>query len=120
MNNPPPPTTPPPPSHDIATAAIKPGHAERLEQLPPEIGLLIVGVGLVGLVFPGPFGTPLMIAGGLSLWPRAFRPADRWMARKFPKAHTSGAYWLERFMDDLDHRYPPNSQNPTQADHAQP
>lgn len=107
MLNPTPTQAPPP---DPATA--KPGHAERLEQLPPEIGLFIIGVGLVGLVFPGPFGTPLMVAGGLSLWPRAFRPADRWMARKFPKSHASGAHWLERFMDDLDSRYPHQPQPP--------
>ena len=101
-NTQPPPDQPTPDTHTTT----RPGHAERLEQLPPEIGLLIVGVGLVGLIFPGPFGTPLMIAGGLSLWPRAVRPADRWMARKFPSAHASGAHWLERFMDDLDTRYP--------------
>lgn len=85
-------------------------HAERLENLPPEIGVLIISFGVAGLVFPGPFGTPLIIAGGLSLWPRAFRPADRWMARKFPKAHDSGAHWLERFMNDLDRRYPGHTQ----------
>ena len=91
----------PTPSTDLG-----PIHAERLEQLPPEIGSLIIGIGIVGLIFPGPFGTPLIIAGGLSLWPKAFRPADKWMARKFPKSHAGGAHWLDRFMNDLEHRYP--------------
>ncbi len=85
-------------------------HSQRLEQLPNEIGFLMIGIGFVGLIFPGPFGTPLMIAGGLSLWPATFRPADRWMARKFPNSHASGARWLERFMDDLDRRYPEKAQ----------
>lgn len=82
---------------------------KRLEEMPPEIGFLLIGFGVVGLVFPGPFGTPLIVAGGLSLWPKSFRRIDRWMLRKMPKAHASGHVWVNRFMDDLDSRYPETS-----------
>ncbi|MFM7132465.1 MAG: hypothetical protein ACKO0V_24210 [bacterium] len=78
----------------------------RLEQMPPEIGVLMLGFGVAGLIFPGPFGTPLIVAGGLSLWPRSFRRIDAWVAKKMPKSHESGHMWLNRFMDDLEKRYP--------------
>ena len=79
---------------------------QRLEQMPPEIGLLMIGFGIAGLIFPGPFGTPLIVAGGLSLWPKSFRRIDGWVARKMPRSHENGHHWLNRFMDDLEKRYP--------------
>lgn len=77
-----------------------------LHRLPVEVSLTIVGAGFVGLILPGPFGAPLIVGGGLSLWPKAFRPVDRWVRRRMPKAHASGMIWLERFQVDLEHRYP--------------
>lgn len=76
------------------------------DRLPVEVGLTIVCAGIVGLVLPGPFGTPLIVGGGLSLWPRAFRPIDRWVQRRMPRAHESGTNWLIRFQADLHRRYP--------------
>lgn len=76
------------------------------DRLPVEVSLTIVCAGVVGLVLPGPFGTPLIVGGGLSLWPRAFRPIDRWVERRMPAAHASGTNWLIRFRTDLDRRYP--------------
>lgn len=86
-------------------------NTERLEELPPEIGLLMIGFGMVGLILPGPFGTPLIVAGGLSIWPKSFRRIDNWVLRKMPKTHESGHQWLNRFMDDLENRYPTHSSN---------
>jgi len=77
-----------------------------LHRLPVEVSLTIVGAGFVGLILPGPFGAPLIVGGGLSLWPGAFRPVDRWVRRRMPKAHASGMIWLERFQIDLERRYP--------------
>jgi hypothetical protein len=76
--------------------------------MPVEVSLTIVCAGFVGLVLPGPFGAPLIVGGGLSLWPRAFRPIDRWVERRMPAAHTSGTKWLIRFQTDLERRYPAN------------
>ena len=78
----------------------------RLEQMPPEIGLLMIGFGIAGLILPGPFGTPLIVAGGLSIWPKSFRRIDGWVARKMPRSHENGHHWLNRFMYDLEKRYP--------------
>ena len=77
-----------------------------LQRLPVEVSLMIVSVGVVGLIMPGPFGAPLIVGGGLSLWPKAFQPVDRWVRRRMPKAHESGMSWLERFRLDLERRYP--------------
>lgn len=78
-----------------------------LHRLPVEVSLTIVGAGFVGLILPGPFGAPLIVGGGLSLWPKAFRPVDRWVCKRMPKAHASGMIWLDRFRIDLERRYPP-------------
>jgi|GEM_PF-4585730 len=78
------------------------------DRLPVEVSLTIVCAGVVGLVLPGPFGAPLIVSGGLSLWPRAFRPINRWVERRMPAAHSSGTKWLIRFRTDLERRYPAN------------
>lgn len=78
------------------------------DRLPVEVSLTIVCAGVVGLVLPGPFGAPLIVGGGLSLWPRAFRPIDRWVERRMPVAHSSGTKWLIRFRTDLERRYSEN------------
>jgi|JI10StandDraft_1071094.scaffolds.fasta_scaffold203714_2 hypothetical protein len=79
---------------------------KSLHRLPVEVSLTIVSAGVVGLILPGPFGTPLIVGGGLSLWPKAFRPVDRWVRRRIPKAHASSMTWLDRFQVDLERRYP--------------
>ncbi|MSR58898.1 MAG: hypothetical protein EXS05_14820 [Planctomycetaceae bacterium] len=81
---------------------------ERIRQLPPEVGVVLVGVGVLGIVLPGPMGTPLVLAGGLVLMPRAFNGVERWFARKFPGMHRVGMKYVDRFMDDFERRYPPN------------
>ncbi|MBI1322924.1 hypothetical protein GC170_07035 [bacterium] len=90
----------------IEPAASDTDHQVSLQRLPVEVSLTIVGAGFVGLILPGPFGAPLIVGGGLSLWPKAFRPVDRWVRRRMPKAHASGMIWLDRFQIDLERRYP--------------
>jgi hypothetical protein len=77
-----------------------------LEGLPREVGVLLVTVGFLGLVLPGPIGTPFLLAGGLALWPNGFRSADRWVRAKFPRLHREGMEQLERYLHDLERRYP--------------
>jgi len=55
---------------------------------------------------PGPFDLTLMLTGGVALWPRGLRSLEGWTQRNFPKAHRAGVDFLERFLDDLEHRYP--------------
>jgi hypothetical protein len=82
---------------------------EMLEQFPPEIATLLIMAGVAGVLLPGPVGAPLLIAGGVILWPKTFRPVERWFSRKFPGMHREGVIQLKDFIRDLNHRYPPKS-----------
>ena len=84
-----------------------------LNSLPPEIGILLITVGIIGLVLPGPIGTPFFIAGGLALWPRGFSKVEHWFERKYPKMHDGGMRQIERFLVDLEKRYPGTTNHPT-------
>lgn len=79
---------------------------QRIRQLPPEVGAVLIGVGMVGLVLPGPMGTPLILAGGLVLIPRVFGRVENWVQKKFPKTHRVGMKYVDRFIDDFEKRYP--------------
>lgn len=78
----------------------------RLHEAPKEVGLLLVFAGLGGILLPGPIGTPILILGGVILWPRAFRGLDAFLERRFPKLHRQGVHQVVRLLDDLDRRYP--------------
>jgi hypothetical protein len=79
---------------------------QRIKTLPKEVGVLLVVAGLGGLLFPGPFGTPFLIMGGVVLWPKAFEKLETLLARKFPKVHHEGVQVIVRFVKDLERRYP--------------
>ncbi|MHB1560244.1 MAG: hypothetical protein ACYC61_22565 [Isosphaeraceae bacterium] len=66
---------------------------------------MLVSAGVIGVVLPGP-GAPALVAGGLMLWPGAFARADQWMRRRFPGAHRKGMGHVNRFLTDLERRYP--------------
>jgi hypothetical protein len=85
----------------------------RLADLPREVGVLLVTIGVMGVALPGLVGTPALLAGGLMLWPRGFRNVDRWLARKCPGLHRQGAAQLVRYLDDMERRYPTTGRNST-------
>jgi hypothetical protein len=70
-----------------------------------DLGLMLVSAGLIGVVLPGP-GAPALVAGGLMLWPGAFGKVERWIHRRFPEAHRKGIGHINRFLSDLERRYP--------------
>ncbi len=70
-----------------------------------DLGLMLVSAGLIGVVLPGP-GAPALVAGGLILWPGAFGKVERWVHRRFPDAHRKGIGHINRFLSDLERRYP--------------
>jgi hypothetical protein len=78
---------------------------KRLEELPKEIGVMLVAAGVVGLILPGP-GTPALVAGGLVLWPGAFNKLELWLERRYPDVHKKSMRQIGRFLDDLEKRYP--------------
>ena len=98
------------PADPEQTAAGSPGAdatRERIRTLPPEVGIVLMSVGVVGFILPGPMGTPLVLAGGLVLMPAMFGRVERWVERKFPKLHSVGMKHVDRFIDDFEKRYPP-------------
>ena len=78
----------------------------RIKDLPREVGVMLMTVGVLGLVLPGVVGTPAAIAGGLVLWPKAFGRVENWFERRFPKIHKQSLYQINRYLNDLESRYP--------------
>jgi hypothetical protein len=79
---------------------------ERIRALPKEVGVLLIVAGISGLLLPGPIGSPLVLMGGVMLWPRAFEKVELWFEKRFPRAHHQSVRQMKRFLDDLDRRYP--------------
>ena len=83
--------------------------ARRIERLPTEVGVLLLSAGItMGLMPPppGPFDLSIMLSGGLVLWPRGFHSIDGWARKRFPKVHRASMAFLNRYLDDLELRYP--------------
>lgn len=84
-------------------------YIEMLGKLPPEIGTMLMVVGIAGILLPGPIGTPMLIAGALVIWPKTFSPLERTFAKWLPGIHREGVSQLKRFISDLNRRFPENS-----------
>jgi hypothetical protein len=78
----------------------------RIKDLPKEVGVMLLTVGVLGFVLPGVVGTPVAIAGGLVLWPKAFGKVENWFERRFPKMHKQSLYQINRYLNDLENRFP--------------
>lgn len=92
--------------HAEAEATAEDKQDELLQQFPPEIAMLLIMAGVAGVLLPGPIGAPLILAGGVTLWPKTFRPMERWFRRKFPAMHQEGVVQLKEFVKDLKNRFP--------------
>ena len=82
------------------------GLLARIGKLPAGVGVILMGIGAVGLIVPGPIGTPFILAGGLVLAPRIFGAVDRCVQHRLPTFYWTGMEAVERFMDDFEKRYP--------------
>jgi hypothetical protein len=80
--------------------------AYRLEDLPRELGVLLISVGVLGIALPGIAGAPAFLAGGLVLWPKSFGKIEDWFYHRFPETHRSSMKQVGRFLGDLQRRYP--------------
>ncbi len=83
----------------------EPADLNTIKNLPKEVGVMLITAGIVGFILPGP-GTPAIIAGGLVLWPEAFGKLESWLERSHPKVHRKGMQQINRFLNDLQKRYP--------------
>lgn len=93
---------------------------ERLRNLPPSVGVVLMGIGTAGLVIPGPWGTPFILAGGLVLAPRVFRGLDKCVQNRFPDFYWTSMQAVERYLQDLEKRYPSQNAAPAAQDAAPP
>jgi hypothetical protein len=93
------------PSVDPAVAGDQTA-ARRIKDLPKELGVMLISVGVLGVVLPGMMGAPALVAGGLVLWPGTFGRVDEWLRRRNPALYHRGMKQLGRFLDDLERRYP--------------
>lgn len=96
-------------AHAVECPAPSPTAASKNERIPRQVGFLLLAAGMITGMLPpppGPFDLSLMLAGGVALWPRGFRAVECWTEGRFPQAHRAGVGFLERFLDDLERRYP--------------
>ena len=95
-------------------ARLQPAHVDeetemairRVRGMPAEVGILLIVSGIGGILLPGPVGTPFLVLGCLMLWPKAFRQTERCVEKRFPRMHRHGVKQINRFLDDLERRYP--------------
>jgi hypothetical protein len=103
------PSYPPEAASGVRAAQSTSDPSARINQIPREVGLLLLAAGVVTGMMPpppGPFDVSLMLAGGVTLWPRGLRTIESWTRTRFPRAHCAGMSFLVRYLDDLEQRYP--------------
>jgi hypothetical protein len=78
----------------------------RLTQLPKDAGWLLITAGVVGLAVPGILGAPFLLAGAVVVAPGGPQLLSRWVGHNPPKIVRSAMRQMNRFMEDLERRYP--------------
>ena len=98
------------PADSIAPGGDEPEAIEktlhRIEEMPRDVGWLLVTAGVIGEIAPGVMGTPFWIVGTLILWPSMGKRVESWLEARAPKLLNGGMRQVGRFLDDLDRRYP--------------
>ena len=82
--------------------------AEQLEGLPRDVGIVLLGVGTVGVLIPGPIppGLSFVVLGALFLLPRLVARFGGWMARAWPFLFRVLIGLIERLRTGLQRRFP--------------
>jgi hypothetical protein len=79
---------------------------DQIEQLPPEIGWLLIYVGFLGFVLPGIVGFPFLIAGLGIVTPGGRKRVAKWVGKNPPRFVHFSVRQISRLVEDLDRRYP--------------
>lgn len=79
---------------------------KQIEELPPEVGWLLVYVGVLGFALPGITGAPFLVVGVGVISPRGRKYIARWIGKDPPRFVRAGVHQIVRMVDDLDRRYP--------------
>jgi hypothetical protein len=78
----------------------------RIDELPRDVGWVLVYVGVLGVVLPGIIGFPFVIAGGAILLPGGPKLLTRWMGPNPPPVVHASMKQISRLVFDLERRYP--------------
>jgi hypothetical protein len=78
----------------------------RIDQLPRDVGWLLLYVGVLGVILPGIVGFPFVIAGGAVLLPGGQRLLRRWVGQNPPPVVHACMKQIGRLLDDVERRYP--------------
>lgn len=79
---------------------------ERVEHLAKDVAWVLIAAGVIGIAMPGVLGTPFLIAGAAALWPGNRKRLEKWRQGHAPKMFHGGMKQINRFLDDLERRYP--------------
>lgn len=79
---------------------------DRVEHLAKDVAWVLIVAGVIGVVVPGVIGTPFLIAGAAALWPGNRKRLEKWRQGHSPKFARGGMKQINRFLDDLERRYP--------------
>jgi hypothetical protein len=79
---------------------------DRVEHLAKDVAWVLIAAGVIGVVMPGVLGTPFLIAGAAALWPGNRQRLQQWRQGHSPKFFHGGMKQINRFLDDLERRYP--------------
>ncbi|MGY6276343.1 hypothetical protein [Methylomonas sp. MgM2] len=81
---------------------------ERVGKLEHEVGWILVTAGAIGMIVPGILGTPFLLMGAFALWPGNRKRVEKWRQGHTPKFFHGSMKQINRFLDDLERRYPRN------------
>ncbi len=90
----------------IRAAAGAEAQAFDFDRLTPELGWMLIWVGVLGVILPGLPGAPFFLVGGAVLAPGGKMTISRWIGDEPGPVVGRSLKILDRFLDDLDARYP--------------
>jgi hypothetical protein len=78
----------------------------RIVNVPPDVGWMMVTVGVLGVILPGIIGTPFLVAGIAVLVPEGPQRLTHWVRRNPNWVVHTGLKQMGRWLDDMERRYP--------------
>ena len=92
--------------HSLVAMNLDDETVKRIEKLPRDVGWLLITAGVLGVALPGVLGFPFLVLGGLVVMPATSQRAESWLAGHGPKMFKGSVRQINRFLDDLEQRYP--------------
>jgi len=96
------------PARGRAPATLHLELAKKLDGLPKDLGVALMGLGVVGVVIPGPIplGASFILMGAVFLWPRFVARFGGWLASRLPGMLRVLTDFVDHLQSDLKRRYP--------------